>query len=68
MSANQARGGERAIIIFKKGAGPMHPIQVTGFNKRKVSKIIYKLFKHDEIRIESGGLYTGIQHQPEHRA
>ena len=34
--------------------------QITGFNKHKVHKILYKLFKHGEIRIESGGLYTGV--------
>lgn len=47
------------------GIDPRTLKQMTGFNKHKVHKILYKLFKNGEIRIESGGLYTGVKKEPE---
>jgi hypothetical protein len=44
-----------------KGVDPRTLKQMTGFNKQKVHKILYKLFKHGEIRIEGGGLYAGVK-------
>lgn len=43
------------------GVDPRTLKQMTGFNKHKVHKILYKLFKNGEIRIEGGGLYTGVK-------
>jgi hypothetical protein len=34
--------------------------QVTGFKEQKIAKILYKLFKYGEIRIEPGGLYVAV--------
>jgi hypothetical protein len=33
---------------------------MTGFKEQKIAKILYKLFKYGEIRIDSGGLYVGV--------
>jgi len=44
-----------------EGVDPKTLKQRTGFKKRKVHKILYKLFKHGSIRIEGGGLYTGVK-------
>jgi len=49
------------IQSSKEGIDPGALKQMTGFNKHKVHKILYKLFKHGEIRIEGGGLYTGVK-------
>jgi hypothetical protein len=51
------------VIIQKseKGVDPRTVKQMTGFKKRKVHKILYKLFKHGEIKIEGGGLYAGVK-------
>jgi hypothetical protein len=45
----------------EEGVDPRTVKQMTGFNKQKVHKILYKLFKHGEIRIEGGGLYAGVR-------
>jgi hypothetical protein len=45
----------------EEGVDPRTVKQMTGFNKQKVHKILYKLFKRGEIRIEGGGLYTGVR-------
>jgi hypothetical protein len=51
------------VIIQKseKGVDPRTVKQMTGFKRQKVHKILYKLFKHGEIKIESGGLYAGVK-------
>jgi hypothetical protein len=46
------------------GVDPKTLKQMTGFNRKKVHRILYKLFKHGEIRIESGGLYAGVRDAP----
>ena len=55
-------------IIQNSGEGvdPKTLKQMTGFNKQKVHKILYKLFKHGEIRIIPGGLYTGVKEHIEY--
>jgi len=45
----------------KKGVDPRELKQMTGFNKQKVHKILYKLFKQGAIRIEGGGMYAGVK-------
>jgi hypothetical protein len=45
----------------KEGVDPRAVKQITGFNTQKVHKILYKLFKHGEIRINGGGLYAGVK-------
>jgi len=53
-------GTQRVLEAIQKSEEGMDPLlirQVTGFNEQKTSKILYKLFKKGEIRIESGGLY-----------
>jgi hypothetical protein len=49
------------IQSCKEGIDPRTLKQMTGFNEHKVHKILYKLFKYGEIRIEGGGLYTGVK-------
>jgi len=51
------------VIIQKseKGVDPRTLKQMTGFKGKKVHKILYKLFKRGEIRIEGGGLYVGVK-------
>lgn len=51
------------VIIQKseKGVDPRTVKQMTGFKKQKVHKILYKLFKHGDIKIKSGGLYAGVK-------
>jgi hypothetical protein len=44
----------------EKGVDPFSIKQMTGFKERKIAKILYKLFKYGEIRIESGGLYFAV--------
>jgi len=45
----------------EEGVDPRTLKQMTGYNKKKVYKILYKLFKRGEIRIEAGGLYTRVE-------
>jgi|WetSurMetagenome_2_1015567.scaffolds.fasta_scaffold170713_2 hypothetical protein len=51
------------VIIQKseKGVDPRTVKQMAGFRRQKVHKILYKLFKHGEIRIDAGGLYAGVK-------
>ena len=51
------------VIIQKseKGIDPRTVKQMTGFKRQKVHKILYKLFKHGEIKIGGGGLYAGVK-------
>jgi len=51
----------KIIQHSKKGVDPKSLKQMTGFNRQKVHKILYKLFKHGEIRIDSGGVYSGVK-------
>jgi hypothetical protein len=44
----------------KKGVDPIFIKQVTGFTEQKIAKILYKLFKYGEIRIEPQGLYVAV--------
>ena len=44
----------------EKGVDPSFIIQMTGFKELKIAKILYKLFKYGEIRIESKGRYVAI--------
>lgn len=53
-------GDQRVLEIIRnseKGVDPLSIRQVTGFDEHKIARILYKLFKRGEIRIESGGLY-----------
>jgi len=44
----------------KECVDPFFIRQMTGFREHKVAKILYKLFKNGEIRIERGGLYVAV--------
>lgn len=44
----------------EKGVDPLFIKQATGFKEQKVAKILYKLFKYGEIRIEPGGRYVAV--------
>jgi hypothetical protein len=50
----------KIIQNCEEGVDPTTLKMMTGFDNHKVDKILYKLFKHGKIRIESGGLYTGV--------
>jgi hypothetical protein len=41
-----------------KGVHPATLAQTTGYEKRKLDRILHKLFKHGEIMIEAGGVYV----------
>lgn len=51
----------KIIQKCEEGVDPTTLKMMTGFDNQKVGKILYKLFKHGKIRIESGGLYTGVK-------
>ena len=57
--------GRLCVLVIvqnsKEGLDPKTVKQLTGFNRQKVHKILYKLFKHGEIKIEGGGLYVGVK-------
>jgi len=42
----------------EKGVHPATLAQVTGYEKRRLDRILHKLFKHGEIMIEAGGVYA----------
>jgi hypothetical protein len=44
----------------EEGVDPLYIKQVTGFKEQKIAKILHKLFKYGEIRIEPGGLYVAV--------
>jgi hypothetical protein len=53
----------KIIQNSEDGIEPRTLKQMTGYGKHKIHKILYKLFKHGEIRIEGGGLYTGVKEE-----
>ena len=61
-AACRKKSGPQCVfeIIQKSenGVDPFFIKQMTGFREQKITKILYKLFKYGEIRIESGGLYV----------
>jgi hypothetical protein len=56
--------GRLCVLVIvqnsEEGIDPRTVKQMTGFNRQKVHRILYKLFKHGEIRIKAGGLYVGV--------
>jgi len=44
-----------------KGVHPTALAQMTGYEKRKLDRILHKLFKHGEIMIEAGGVYAATR-------
>jgi hypothetical protein len=44
----------------ENGVDPLFIRQVTGLKEQKIAKILHKLFKYGEIRIEPGGLYVAV--------
>ena len=66
-TAGDKPGTQRVLEIIqeaKQGLDPKAIKHMTGFNKEKVHRILYKLFKDGDIMIESGGLYRGVKHSP----
>jgi hypothetical protein len=57
----------KIIENSEDGIDPRTLKQMTGFNKHKVHNILHKLFKHGEIRIEGGGLYTRVKKESVNR-
>jgi hypothetical protein len=56
-------GSQCVFEIIQKsetGVDPLTIKQTTGFKEQKIAKILYKLFKYGEIRIEPGGLYVAV--------
>jgi hypothetical protein len=57
--------GRLCVLVIvqnsEEGLDPKTVKHLTGFNRQKVHKILYKLFKHGEIKIERGGLYVGVK-------
>ena len=65
MAGRRLSGTQQVLEVIQKsekGADPWMLRQVTGFSEQKIAKILYKLFKYGEIRIESGGLYHAAIH------
>ena len=58
------KSGSQCVVAIiqqsKNGVDPFFIRQMTGFREHKVAKILYKLFKNGEIRIERGGLYVAV--------
>jgi len=63
-SASQRKSGTQCVFELiqksEKGVDPLSIKEMTGFKEQKIAKILYKLFKYGEIRIDSGGLYVGV--------
>lgn len=63
-AACRKKSGPQCVfeIIQKseKGVDPLSIRQMTGFKEQKIAKILYRLFKYGEIRIEPGGLYVAV--------
>jgi len=57
-----SRTGEACVlhIIRNSGRGVRHAslAEMTGYEVRKLDRILHKLFKRGEIMIEAGGLYA----------
>ena len=63
IAGRQKSGTQRVFEIIQsseKGVGPVFIKEMTGLKEQKIAKILYKLFKYGEIRIESGGLYRAV--------
>jgi len=70
IAGRKKSGTQRVFEIIQsseKGVDPVFISGMTGLKERKTAKILYKLFKYGEIRIESGGLYkaSGFRLSPE---
>lgn len=66
ITSRKKSGTQCVFEIIKKSKNGVDPIiikQMTGFRDQKIAKILYKLFKYGEIRIESGGLYLATASQ-----
>jgi len=48
------------IQSSKTGVDPLYIIEMTGLKEEKIARILHKLFKCGEVRIESGGLYVAV--------
>jgi len=63
-AACRKKSGPQCVfeIIQKaeRGVDPLFIKQATGFKEQKIAKILHKLFKYGEIRIEPGGLYVAV--------
>lgn len=61
---SQKKSGTQCVLEIiqssEKGVDPLFINQMTGYKEQKIAKILYKLFKYGEIRIDSGGLYVGV--------
>jgi len=62
--ASRKQSGTQCVFEIiqrsEKGVDPILIKEMTGFKEQKIAKILYKLFKYGEIRIDSGGLYVGV--------
>ena len=60
----QKKSGTQCVFELiqksEKGVDPLSIKEMTGFKEQKIAKILYKLFKYGEIRIDSGGVYVGV--------
>lgn len=60
IAGRKISGTQRVFEIIQKSNNGLNPLiirQVTGYSEQKTAKILYKLFKYGQIRIEPGGLY-----------
>ena len=63
IAGRKKSGTQRVFEIIQgseKGVEPLFIREMTGLKEQKIAKILYKLFKYGEIRIESGGLYVAV--------
>jgi hypothetical protein len=63
IASRKKSGAQRVFEIIQsseKGVDPLFIREMTGLKEQKTAKILYKLFKYGEIRIESGGLYVAV--------
>jgi hypothetical protein len=54
-------GAACVLYLIRNSDRGVHPAllaQMTGYDKRKLDRILHKLFKHGEIMIEAGGVYA----------
>jgi hypothetical protein len=62
--ASRKQSGTQCVFEIiqrsEKGVDPLFINQMTGYKEKKIAKILYKLFKYGEIRIDSGGLYQAV--------
>lgn len=60
IACRKISGTQRVFEVIQKsekGVDPVFIRQVTGLREQKIAKILYKLFKSGDIKVESGGLY-----------